>query len=173
MYDPPAYQQQKPKGGGGRTLLLMFGIIAGLVLLVCGGGLTAFVIWIVVSPDGGVRLVNEMEPYAERYLADHAILEDGESVKAYYDVTIALNATEAAIITDRRVVYHREDRVSEVALDEIAEVVCYTQPLIGYTFLISDLDGETISVEIAPLNGGERFATVLRNTTGLEVDCAD
>jgi len=173
MYDPPIYAEPRPRKGGVRTLLLVLGAIGGVVVLVCGGLVVALVVWAATSPDGGVRLGHEMEPYAEKYLAEHGLLEEGESVVAYYDITIALNASQAAILTDRRLIQHSGDRVHAMPLDTIAEILCTTHPLSGHSFMVSDVDGGMMVVEVAPLNGGERLAVALRNATGLEVDCAE
>ncbi|MEZ6241772.1 MAG: hypothetical protein R3B57_01890 [Phycisphaerales bacterium] len=174
MYDPPMYADQQPrKGGGMKKVLLVLGAIGGVVMLVCGGVIVALVVWAATMPEGGVRLGHEMEAYAQTYITDHHLLEDGESIVAYYDLTLSLNANESVILTDKRLIQHDGDNVRSMPLDAIVEIVCTTQPLIGYSFMVSDLDGGMMVVEVAPLNGGERLAVALRNTTGLSVDCAD
>jgi hypothetical protein len=76
------------------------GVPTVLVIAVLCGGL----IWLGTGPEGGVKLSNEMESYAVEYLERHGVLNAKESLIAYYDATISLDGTEAAILTDERVI---------------------------------------------------------------------
>src|SRR4051794_8674662 len=82
----------------------------GLFVLLGAGATIAFVAWAVSTPDGGVKRENEMQPYALEYLAKHKILNDTEKLVAYYDATLSMSGTEAAILTTERVIYHNEGR---------------------------------------------------------------
>jgi len=82
---------------GKQKTLLGCGIVfmAFAILLVAGA------IWLFTGPEGGVKLNNEMEKNALQYLADHQILIPSEDLIAYYDATLSLDGTEAAILTTR------------------------------------------------------------------------
>src|SRR3972149_10539518 len=70
--------------------------------LVCGG-----FVWLLSGPEGGVRMSNEMEPYATEYLKNHQVLDPSESLLAYYDGTLSLPGREAALLTPHRAVFHQ------------------------------------------------------------------
>ncbi len=57
-------------------------------------------IWIGTGPEGGEKLSNELESYATEYLERHGVLNDSETLIAYYDATISLDSTEAAILRE-------------------------------------------------------------------------
>ena len=87
------------------------------ILLGCGGVVAFFglifvvmIVWLATLPEGGVKLSNEMENYATEYIEDNEILEDGEKIVAYYDVTVSMDGSEAAILTNRRVIYHKNGK---------------------------------------------------------------
>lgn len=122
----------------------------------------ACVLWIAVSPAGGVRLGNEMHPYALEYLEKHSLLEPGENVVAYYDVTLSMDGSEAAILTDRRVLYHHEGRTSAIALAEIEEISHRYESYVGDVIELQSRDGQFMKITIAPMNMGETFLRALR-----------
>lgn len=131
-----------------------------LVLLVVLG-MVGCVIWLGSGPEGGVRLGNEMDQYALDYLELHELLEDGEVVKAYYDATISLDGTEAAILTDRRVLLHRQGSTTAIGLVDIVDVDFRDENLVGEVIEIVDREGNALRVEIAPLNDGAAFFRAL------------
>ncbi len=102
-----------------------------------------------------------MDTYAIKYLADHGILEPGENVVAYYDVTLGMKGTEAAILTDRRLIYHKDGRNTAFKLAEISEVRPGEGALGGVALEIESRSGELMKIEIAPLNNGETFQSAL------------
>jgi hypothetical protein len=133
-----------------------FGIF--LILMVAG------LIWLSTGPDGGVRLPNEMENYAVEYLIEHKILDDSEDLLAYYDVTVSLDGSIAAILTTKRVIYHNEGRNMVVNLEEIADIRHRKETFIGDVFEILSNSGQTMKIEVAPMNQGETFKNVLMDT---------
>ena len=145
-------KSKKPIFIGCGTLLAIF-----LILIM------VFVIWLFTGPVGGVRLPNDMEDYALEYLDEHKILEDSEELLAYYDVTMSLDGSEAAILTTKRVIYYKSGRSSAINLDEIEDIRHRKETIIGDILEISATSGKTIKIEIAPLNQGETFKNVLMN----------
>lgn len=132
--------------------------IIGAVTLIIGG-----FAWLFTGPEGGVRLSNEVERYAVDYIREHQILDADEAIVAYYDATISLNATEAAILTDRRVVYHRDDLTTSINLHEIADVQHKYESLIGDIIVVTSSSGQAMKIEIAPFNEGQAFYSALVN----------
>ena len=79
-------------------------------------------IWLLNQPEGGVKFANDMDGYALEYLETHDLLNRTESLVAYYDATISLNGTEAAILTTERIGYHNHGRTQWIGLTEISDV---------------------------------------------------
>jgi hypothetical protein len=120
------------------------------------------VVWLATGPESGVKLGHEMDAYALEYLDEHALLEPDEEILAYYDVTIAMDGTEAAILTNDRVLYHRNGATLAIPVEDVAEVRHRREALVGDVIEIESVDGRTMKIEIAPLNQGETFLNVLR-----------
>jgi len=125
--------------------------------LMCGG-----MVWFLSGPEGGVRLSNEMEQYATQYLEERDILNGSESLIAYYDVTISLDGTEAAILTTERVIYHQSGMTTTIALSDITDIRHRQEGLIGDIIEIDSRSGIPMKIEIAPFNQGETFLNALR-----------
>ncbi len=134
-------------------------IVAGVVVLAIIGGL----IWLGSGPEGGVKMVNEMDEYATTYLAEHNILQPDEKLIAYYDATMGMTGEEAAILTDQRVIYHRKGENTVFLLEDIEDIQSADQGIVGTVIEIYDEDtGATMKIEIAPLNSGASFDRALR-----------
>lgn len=138
-------------------VLIGCGTIAGLFAIIILAGF----IWLLTGPEGGVRLPNEMEDYAKKYLKRHQVLDGSEELLAYYDATISMDGSEAAILTTKRVIHHKNGDNTTIDLAEIDDVQHRNEPLIGDVFEISANSGKTIKLEIAPLNQGQTFKNVL------------
>jgi len=138
-------------------ILIGCGSLIGIFLIVIVVG----VIWILSSPQGGVLLPNEMETYAQESLNEHKILEDSEELLAYYDVTILLDGSEAAILTTMRVIYHKNGQNSAINLADIEGIRHRNETIIGDIFEISATSGQTMKIVIAPFNQGETFKNIL------------
>ncbi len=144
--------------------------VAKVFLIGCGGLLVLCVAaavvggtWLATRPEGGVRAGNQMEQYALDYLSEHSLLEPGEEVLAYYDATLSMDGTEAAILTNDRVMYHKNGNTTSIALQDIEDVRHRKEPLIGDVIEIQAASGQLMQIEIAPLNKGETFKNVLMN----------
>lgn len=129
----------------------------GVILLVVGG------IWILKQPESGVKLGNQMDRYALDYLDRHKILTPTEQVVAYYDCTMAMDGTEAAILTTRRVLYHKDGRTEAIDLTDVKDVKHRKESLTGDIIEIYATSGKSMKIEIAPLNEGETFRSSLMN----------
>ena len=55
-------------------------------------------------------VAHEMDEHALEYLDKNALLEPGEELRAHYDATVSMDGTEAAILTDRRVLRASSER---------------------------------------------------------------
>lgn len=129
-------------------------------------GLGLFVTLAVGSDDsktGGTLLGNQMDAYALEYIDSNGILEPGEQIRAYYDVTIALDSSEFAMVTDQRVVYWKAGHSSAIHLNEIATIDVRDEGLIGTVIDVKAEDGTPMRIEVAPMNGGELFAAELQS----------
>jgi hypothetical protein len=140
-----------------KTILIGCGTLLGVVFILILIG----IIWLITGPEGGVRLPIDMEEYALEYLDTHKILEDSEELLAYYDVTVSLDGSEAAILTTKRVIYHKNGRNNAMNLADVEDIQHRKETLIGDIFEISTASGKTMKIEIAPLNQGETFKNVL------------
>jgi len=110
---------------------------------------------------GGVRVSNDIPASAYEHLASRKLLLPGEKVLAYYDATLAGDGSEVAMVTVDRLVYFKEGRTTAFALSDITDVRHRTEPLIGDIIEADSESGETMKVEIAPLNDGPVFLSTL------------
>ncbi len=110
-----------------------------------------------------MRLANELEDYAIEYMEQNALLEPGEEVIAYYDATISLDGSEAAILTTQRVMYHIGARTTSIAFSDIANIEHRSESFIGDIIEIEGTSGIFLKIVIAPFNQGESFLNVLRS----------
>ncbi len=136
-----------------KIFLMGCGTIAAVVILVIG----AAIVWLAVQPESGVKLGHEMDEYAVKYVEDNQLLEPGEKVLAYYDETIGMDGTEAAILTDRRLMHHTKGNTASLRLAEIVDITHRKEGLTGDIIEAEDRSGVILKIEIAPLNQGETF----------------
>lgn len=135
----------------------------GLALLVVAG-IVGLGVWLFSGPEGGVKLGNDMDQYALDYIAEHDLLRPGEEVLAYYDVTLGMDGTEAAILTPDRVIYHKNGNTTSIPIQEIEEIHRRYETLVGDVIEIRSSSGSAMKIEIAPFNQGETFKNVLMST---------
>ena len=135
--------------------------------LIVGGGLAALVvagigIWLFSRPLSGVRLGAHMDQYALHYIAEHNLLQPGEEVLAYYDVTMAMDGTEAAILTKDRVIYHKDGLTNSISIQEIDDVQHRYQAFpAGDIIEIRSASDRVMIIEIAAANEGGVFKNLL------------
>jgi hypothetical protein len=135
------------------------GIPLGLIVLLFFGAIAYFA----TGPEGGVRLTNTMEDYALEYIEEHDLLAEGEKVIAYYDVTVGLSGSEAAILTDSRLIYHKSGRNSEMALADVETIETDGDGMGGDVIRVLSKNGDAMVIEIAVFNQGELFIKALED----------
>jgi hypothetical protein len=166
VYNQPVNQYANPGGGSRSNLKPLY-----ILLIGCGSIAVVFIIvvvvlfaWLLSGPEGGVKLSNEIDPYATKYLKDHKMLKDKEKVIAYYDATVSMDGTEAIILTDSRILSHRDGKTTAIKLRDIDDIQHTKEGLLGDIYVITAKDGQCIKVEIAPLNSADAFTKVLMNS---------
>jgi hypothetical protein len=137
--------------------LLGCGIVTAIVLVM----LVAVCIWLSSGKESGVHFANEIDQYALDYIRDHQILIHGEVLIAYYDDTIQMDGTEAAILTTKRIIYHKDGRNNAIDLSSIQDIHHKKVPLAGDIIEVYASSGHSMKIEIAPLNGGETYRSAL------------
>jgi len=142
--------------GSVKTVLLVIGGAVGLLVV-------ALIVWLATTPEAGVKLSNDMDEYALAYLEEHNLLNADERLVAYYDVTLGMDGTEAAILTTKRVLYHKAPRSLAIPLSEVVDVQHTQETLLGDVIVVQSGSGESMKIEIPPLNGGEIFLSALQN----------
>ena len=120
-------------------------------------------IFIVSSCDlenpGGVLTNNELPTSVIEFFENTDILEN-EQIIAYYDVTIALDNSESAILTNKNLIYYKNGRIERFPLNSIASIDA--EDCFGLCIIVSTRDNRVMKIEIAPLNGGDLFLELLR-----------
>lgn len=147
-----------------RTPLIIAGVVAALCCL-CGVP-AAFFGWAAALPESGVRAGNQLDRKTKTVIERKAKLADGEEVVVFYDTTIAVDASECAVITNHRVIYWKGDEVTDVPLDDVSNFTHEEVPLTGDVFTITDTRGKVMRVEVAPFNDGNLFKEALERGTG-------
>ena len=109
---------------------------------------------------GGVLLYNQLPESVITFVDEKKILGD-EKIIAYYDITIALNNSESAILTDKNIIYYKYGRIDKIPLSAI-ESISEEEVCLGACIIIKSLDNSVMSIEIAPLNGGDLFLRLLK-----------
>jgi len=74
---------------------------------------------------------------------------------------MSMDGTEAAILTDQRIIYHRNGKNDIIALKNIEDIHHRQESLIGDIIEIYAVSGASLKIEVAPLNQGETFLTAL------------
>jgi hypothetical protein len=150
-----------------RRLKLKFLLVGcGTLILILTIAVVVGVVWLFFGPEypeSGVQLPNSMESYATKYIMDNKILDNSEDILAYYDVTVSLNGTEAAILSTKRIIYHKDGNNDSINISDIENIRHRNGMLTGDVIEITSIAGKTIKIEIAPLNQGETFLNVLMN----------
>ena len=121
------------------------------------------VIFLISSCDlenpGGVLTYNELPASVIEFFDTTDILEN-EQIIAYYDVTIALDNSESAILTNKNLIYYKYGRVVRFPLSSIVSVEA--EECFGLCIVATTKDDRVMEIEIAPLNGGDLFLELLK-----------
>lgn len=157
------------KSNGCKPYFIGCGVIFGLVII----AVICFFIWAASGPESGVLFNNEMEKYALDYIEEHKILNNNEELIAYYDYTVSLDGTEAAILTNERIIYHKNESVESFNLVDIIDIKHRYEKIDGDIIEITNKEGKFLKIEIAPLNEGESFYNALigiLKSKGIEIE---
>jgi hypothetical protein len=119
--------------------------------LACGG----------LSREQGVTLPNQMDTIGLGYIEQKQLLQEGEQLRCFYDATVSLDGTELYLVTDRRVITHKDGRTTAINLTDVASIDRVEVPMTD-AWLVSSTNGEAVQVEVAALNGGDTFEKILR-----------
>ena len=121
------------------------------------------VIFLISSCDlenpGGVLTYNELPASVIEFFDTTDILEN-EQIIAYYDVTLVLDNSESAILTNKNLIYYKYGRVERFPLSSIVSIE--EEECFGLCIIASTSDSRVMKIEIAPLNGGDIFLDLLR-----------
>jgi len=123
----------------------------------------SLIIFLISSCDlenpGGVLTNNQLPPSVIEFFDNTDILEN-EEIIAYYDVTIALDNSESAILTNENLIYYKYGRVTRFPLSSIVSIEA--EDCFGLCIVATTSDDRVMEIEIAPLNGGDIFLELLR-----------
>ena len=121
------------------------------------------VIFLISSCDlenpGGVLTYNQLPASVIEFFDKTDILEN-EQIIAYYDVTIALDNSESAILTNKNLIYYKYGRVERFPLSSIVSIE--EEECFGLCIIATSSDDRVMEIEIAPLLGGDLFLELLR-----------
>ena len=121
------------------------------------------VIFLISSCDlenpGCVQTNNQLPASAIEFFDKTDILEN-EQIIAYYDVTLVLDNSESAILTNKNLIYYKYGRVERFPLSSIVSIE--EEECFGLCIIASTRDSRVMKIEIAPLNGGDIFLDLLR-----------
>ncbi len=140
-----------------KPLLIGCGIVAAVGILI----VAVIVIWMLVTPESGVKLHNEIDGYALEYMEEHNILKSSEKPIAYYDNSLIMDGSEAAILTNMRVIYVMDERVTSISIANITNIEHEYVDYMGDVIEIESTDGYPMKIEIAPYNMGKTFYDAL------------
>ena len=107
---------------------------------------------------GGVLTNNQLPASVIEFFDNTDILEN-EEIIAYYDVTIVLDNSESAILTNKNLIYYKYGRVERFPLSSIVSVEA--EECFGLCIVATTRDDRVMEIEIAPLNGGDLFLELL------------
>ena len=108
---------------------------------------------------GGVLTYNQLPASVIEFFDKTDILEN-EQIIAYYDVTISLDNSESAILTNKNLIYYKYGRVERFPLSSIVSIE--EEECFGICIIASTRNNRVMKIEIAPLNGGDIFLDLLR-----------
>ena len=108
-----------------------------------------------VMDNGGVKTGNALTAKQRQGLA--GVVAPGEKVLAYYDSSLTGDQQELAILTSQRVVYIKEGHTSQMPVANIVRCQIRDEGIVGDVIEVEGTDGELITIEVAPVNGGPTF----------------
>jgi len=109
---------------------------------------------------GGVLTYNQIPTSVLEFIDGKNILDD-EEIIAYYDITIFLNNSESAILTNKNVIYYKDGRIMKIPLNEI-QSINQDKDAFGFYIYVAPINGQLMTIEIAHMNGGDLFLDLLK-----------
>jgi hypothetical protein len=109
----------------------------------------------------GVVLGAQVPEATLKALEAKNLLKPDEALLAYHDATLRLDMSEVTLVTTSRVVWAKGDTAAAMALVDVTRITHHTEGLLGDIIDIVSIDGRTMRVQIAPLNGGDAYVNVL------------
>ena len=110
------------------------------------------VIFLISSCDlenpGGVLTYNELPASVIEFFDTTDILEN-EQIIAYYDVTLVLDNSESAILTNKNLIYYKYGRVERFPLSSIVSIE--EEECFGLCIIASTRDSRVMKIEICLL----------------------
>ena len=110
---------------------------------------------------GGVVLGAQVPADTVETLKERNLLKPGESLLAYHDATVRLDMSEVTFVTPSRVVHARGESAAAMALVDVTEIKHHSEGLLGDVVELTSNDDRKLRIEIAPLNGGDSYVSVL------------
>lgn len=165
MTPSPEFPQQSQAPSSNRLWLAVLAAGAFFCCLVPGGCLAYFA----SGPEGGVRAGNQLSKDDLAHIHQHVKLADGEEVISFYDSTMKIDGSEAAVLTSKRLVTWTPSLTSELPVSDIKRIDHESDPLLGELLDVTGASGTLLRVEVAPFNDGQRFVDALSRTSGVEV----
>jgi hypothetical protein len=143
---------------------IWLGPLLGVLVIGCILAMAAFVRFFSHAADAsGVRVSNNIPALAYDHLKRRNLLQPDEKVLAYYDATMNGDGSEIAAVTNERLVYFKDGRATAFVLTDVATVTHRTEPLLGDIIEARSDAGDTLEVDIAPLNDGPLFLDALES----------
>ena len=109
----------------------------------------------------GVVLGAQVPEATVKALEAKNLLKADEALLAYHDATLRLDMSEVTLVTSSRVVWAKGNAAVAMALVDVTRITHHTEGLLGDVIDIVSIDGRTMRVEIAPLNGGDAYVDIL------------
>jgi hypothetical protein len=109
----------------------------------------------------GVVLGAQVPDATVKALEAKNLLKPDEALLAYHDATLRLDMSEVTLVTTSRVVWAKGNTATAMALVDVTRITHHTEGLLGDIIDIVSVDGRTMRVQIAPLNGGDAYVNVL------------
>ncbi|PTM56621.1 hypothetical protein C8J48_2946 [Desmospora activa DSM 45169] len=112
--------------------------------------------------DWGVLAPNEMSDDALAFVEDEGLVQDGETLLAYYDKYE--DRSEVAVLTEQALRYQRQGRITDVPLEKVNKIKHHEREDWGEivdVILIQYDGGQQMKVEILESEGGVTFHKML------------
>jgi len=155
------YSGQPPAGGGKSSPALKWLIGGGCGCLTLAGlAVIGLVIWLGSLPESGTVPGGQIPPSAKQFLAEHKLLEPGETVIYFNDDSIRMNNSDLCFFTDQRIVYAKDGVVNRMAWDNVDKIVNSGDWIM--TISVAGKDGQHLMCEISSSGDKDFYEALLR-----------